>query len=201
MINDNHVLYKILGHHAIGINKTLSTYAIDDYMSMLDEFITRLSTTYVDIIFQPCAFREEYTMTTVLKVSAKYTLSVSYHNYGEHMSGARLEIEYMQPDKYITHMSCKTKKTFTFAVFTRDIHGSIVRTMKDALRDALRDIFKCSMLDKTIHMEMMAIISDICLDATEVEHIMRSRSFHITESTIKETPSSSSYHFKFVSTL
>jgi len=197
MIEDSHILYKILGYQAVGINKTLSTYAIDDYTRTIDDFSERLASTYVAILFQPYTNKHDYYIHTALKIGTKHFLCISFTNYGTDTTGAKCEVAYMKPEKYSHPITSRVRKDFTFATYTPDVHTCILK----CVREAFRDVFSCSAPDIASTIELSSMSHDVCFDTKRVENIIQSHAFPVKEVKIKDEPSLSSYQtcsWKFV---
>jgi hypothetical protein len=199
---DHHVLYKILGETAVGVNKALSHYAISEYTTMTRDVSNRIATVYVDTLLQSYSMAiDDFEAYSVLQIHTPegypeghspqhQKIVISFIHHGPHIGSANCRIQYSNLDTY-SNVSCVTMKEFALQDYTHKTKAFLVRT----LSNILCDMFQHSRLATDATVNMNFIFKNRCLDELRSQETFGKYAFQLTKTTTKETSYESNYSY------
>jgi len=189
---DSNILYKILGHQSVCVDKTLTKYAIAEYMHFAKDVSRRIASLYVELLFHSYSVTsDEFCIYSVLSLSSYHKLAISIDNFGCQVGSIRWGVTYTERKLGSSHT---TKKSGTSGHVTAKAREYLT----DVVCDSLYEQMQHSRLDKGATASLQFSFKDTCMDATASQQLFHAYNFDMISTTIKETPSLSVYMYTFV---
>ncbi len=191
---DYNLLYKLIGHASIGIDKTLTRYAVDAYNEFTKNISNRLASLYIDLLLQACdaAGSDVYFISSVLNLGSLTDILITMDNFGCHVGGMKWDLIYTYSDKDI-NLSHATRKSCMFNRATIKTRNYLVKVVSDTLYE----VTHVQHLDQSANATLSFVFQNKCMDTSASQRLFDTYGFHILTSRIKDTPSSSAYTYQF----
>jgi hypothetical protein len=188
---DAHLLYKLLGYNSVGVDKTLTQFAVNDYISFANDLSTKLAKACIALLLQSYNVNESYSIYSTIKIN-NVLVNVSLLNHGNMCMSSNFKLSYKLLDKYM-NFSCTTTKEYIFATYTTQIKDYFINILKDMIME----IFNKKLFNHDTELCMWFICEDVCMKEELSKDILMEYQFSLEELNVKETPSKSLYNFKF----
>lgn len=183
-----------MGHNAAGIDKTLTNIAVRDYRLFIRDICDRLASMYIELMYEGYSSNDDnYYAHSALDLGSLHQIVISSDNFGRRVGlESRWDLTYVNTNKS-TGITQHTRQSCRFRVFSAETRDYLVKVVHATLHEMMRN----TQLRQSDMATLQFILRDRCMDAGATKKAFDSYKFDIISKEIKETPSSSSYIYKF----